>query len=121
MTDGRLQYTDVSAYREPLLRALIELGGSAHKHAVFARVGAIMKNTLTGADYEEDRGYPGRHVRRGERIRWRQNAAWQRHKMVEEGLLRSTSPKGNLEITEAGRLAFEGMASKISSSETTHP
>ncbi len=98
---GREQGTPVSAYREPLLRALIELGGSAHKNDVLARVGTIMKNTLKEVDYEYSR-----KVHRGEHIRWRQNAAWQRHKMVEEGLLKSNSSKGVLDITEAGRSAF---------------
>ena len=74
---GREQGTPVSAYREPILRALIEPGGSAHKNDVLDRVGTIMQNTLKEVDYE----YP-RKVYRGEHIRWRQIAAWQRHKMV---------------------------------------
>lgn len=98
---GREQGTPVSAYREPLLRALIELGGSAHKNDVLDRVGTIMKNTLQEVDYAYTR-----KVYCGEHIRWPQNAAWQRHKMVEEGLLKSDSPKGVLDITEAGRSAF---------------
>jgi hypothetical protein len=123
MESYRFEGTPVSAYREPLLRALMELGGSAHKNKVFDRVGAIMKDTLTEDDYQENYEHFYNHrVRRGERIQWRQNAAWQRHKMVEEGLLKSTSPKGILEITEAGRLAFlEIMASNISSPETKQP
>jgi hypothetical protein len=120
MESYRFGGTPVSAYREPLLRALLELGGSAHKNMVFDRVGAIMKDTFTENDYQENHESPS--VRRGERIQWRQNAAWQRHKMVKEGLLKSNSPKGVLEITEAGRLAFLDMVtSSISSPETKQP
>ncbi len=86
---------------KPILRALIELGGSAHKNDVLDRVGTIMKNTLQEVDYVYTR-----KVHCGEHIRWPQIAAWQRHKMVEEGLLKSNSPKGVLDITEAGRSAF---------------
>ncbi|GHO96919.1 hypothetical protein KSF_069670 [Reticulibacter mediterranei] len=123
MESYRFGCTPVSAYRKPLLRALMELGGSAHKNKVFDRVGAIMKDTLTEDDYQKNHEYPySRRVRRGEHIQWRQNAAWQSHKMVEEGLLKSTSPKGVLEITEAGRLTFlEIMASNTSSPETEQP
>lgn len=120
MESYRFGGTPVSAYREPLLMALMELGGSAHKNMVFDRVGAIMKDILTEDDYQEN--HRPSSVRRGERIRWRQNAAWQRHKMVAEGLLKSNSPKGILEITEAGRLVFlEIMASNISLPETEQP
>jgi restriction system protein len=90
--------TPESAYREPILRALIELGGAAHKNDVLDRVGTIMQNILKDVDYE--------YHRCGERIRWRQNAAWQRHQMMKEGLLQSNSPKGVWEITEAGRSAL---------------
>jgi restriction system protein len=87
--------TPESAYQEPILRALIELGGSAHKNDVLDRVGTMMKDVLKDVDYE--------YHRHGRRIRWRQNAAWQRRQMVIEGSLKSDSPRGVWEITEAGR------------------
>jgi restriction system protein len=58
-----------------------------------------MKGTLTEADYKPlktDRGQP----------RWRNAARWERNSMVEEGLLKSDSPWGIWEITEAGRMAI---------------
>src|SRR6266849_1286336 len=90
--------TPESAYQEPILRALVELGGSAHKNDVLDRVGIIMKNILQDIDYE--------YHSYGGRIRWRQNAAWQRRQMVIEGLLKSDSPRRVWEITEAGRSAL---------------
>ncbi|MBV9229644.1 MAG: winged helix-turn-helix domain-containing protein [Chloroflexi bacterium] len=90
--------TPESAYQEPILRALIEFGGSAHKNDVLDRVGTIMKDILKDIDYE--------YHRHGGRIRWRQNAAWQRRQMVIEGLLKSDSPRGVWEITETGRSAL---------------
>ena len=87
--------TPESVYREPILRALIELGGSAHKNDVLDRVGTMLKAILKDVDYE--------YHHHGGRMRWRQNAAWQRRQMVIEGLLKSGSPRGIWEITEAGR------------------
>jgi restriction system protein len=90
--------TPESAYREPILRALIELGGSAHENDVLDRVGTIMKDILKDVDYE--------YHRHGGRIRWRRNAAWQRRQMVIEVVLKSDSPRGVWEITGTGRSAL---------------
>src|SRR5258708_17295452 len=83
--------TPESAYREPILRALIELGGSAHKNDVLDRVGTIMKDILKDVDYE--------YHRHGGRIQWSQNSAWARRQIVKEGGVESDSPTGVGEIT----------------------
>jgi Mrr N-terminal domain len=90
--------TQESAYQEPILRALIELGGSANKDDVLDHVKILMKDVLKDIDYERHAISP--------RIRWREKAEWQRKKMVKDGLLKSTSQRGIWEITEAGRLAL---------------
>jgi Mrr N-terminal domain len=81
-------------YAEPILRALIEAGGSAPAKEVTDRVGELLEGRLT----EQDR----RPNRSGE-IRWRNRTAFARLRLVERGLLIRGSRRGVWEISDLGR------------------
>jgi restriction system protein len=59
----------------------------------------LMKSVLKPVDYEPLPSQP-------DSPRWRNTAQWERDTMVKEGLLKSNSPRGVWEITEAGRQAL---------------
>jgi restriction endonuclease Mrr len=63
-----------------------------------------VKGRLTDADREK--------LPSGTDVRWRNTAAWERFKMVEDGLLKSDSPRGTWELTEAGMAAAEADANQ---------
>ena len=96
---GRLRKglrTPEAAYYLPILKALIELGGSAKMQAVLDKVHKAMKPILKDVDHEplaSDSDMP----------RWRNSAQWARNTMRQEGLLKDDSPHGTWEITPAGR------------------
>jgi restriction system protein len=87
--------TPRGAYRLPMLRALVSAGGRARTAQVLQGVEQRVRNKLTRADREE---LPSK-----QRLRWQENAEWERYFMVKEGLLQSGSPRGIWEITEEGR------------------
>lgn len=95
---GRLRKglrTPESQYRVPILRVLSDMGGSGKAADVLERVGEIMKPRLKPVDFEPLASGP-------DNPRWRNAAQWARNSMVKEGLLKSDSPRGVWEITEAG-------------------
>jgi hypothetical protein len=92
--------TPEGAFRKPILEALVELGGSAPANRVLELVEKKMEGILNEYDY--------RPLRSGE-TRWRNTAQWCRYVMVQEGLLRSDSPRGIWEISEQGRAELEKM------------
>ncbi len=85
------------AYYEPILQALVEFGGSAPMRQVLDRVYELMQNVLKDGDLQPLRSTPGRP-------RWRNAVRWARYSMVKEKLLKSDSPRGIWEISEAGRV-----------------
>ena len=87
--------TTQKAYRIPILKALVELGGAATITQVLERVEQMMQDQLLPKDYEI--------LRDGRSVRWRNTAQWERQSLVTEGLLSSESPRGIWEITDAGR------------------
>ena len=96
--------TPVGDYYQPILQALNESGGSARVNDVLERVEQLMKGVLREVDYEP---LPSNT----EMLRWRNTAQWARDAMVREGLLKSNSPRGVWEITEAGRMPLTTGAS----------
>ncbi|RMH21474.1 MAG: hypothetical protein D6698_02745, partial [Gammaproteobacteria bacterium] len=87
--------TPEDAFRRPILETLVELGGSASIGEVLERVEAKMKGVLNAYDREPLPSDP-------RSVRWRNTAQWCRNTMVREGLMKSDSPYGIWEITEAG-------------------
>src|SRR5258708_1171956 len=103
---GRLQRglcTPRKVYCQPILEALNGLGGSGETSDILDRVEQKMKGILREVDYEL--------IPSGSDIRWRKTAQWVRYTMARKGLLRSDSPWGRWEITEAGRMALTEGAS----------
>lgn len=88
--------TPERAYRLPILRALVEMGGEGKMQTVLDRVYQEMKSHLKPADLKP---LPSD----ANTIRWRNTARWERKAMVEEGLLRKDSPRGIWAVTEKGR------------------
>lgn len=84
-------------YERPILRALIEAGGTASARDVTDRVGELLNTQLTETDQQMNRS--------GE-VRWRNRAAFARLRLVERGLLVSGSRRGVWEISQAGRAAL---------------
>jgi hypothetical protein len=96
---GRLRKglrTPESAYYLPILKALVELGGSAKMQAVLDKVQKAMKPILKDVDHEPLASDP-------DMPRWSNSAQWARNTMRQEGLLKDDSPHGTWEITDAGR------------------
>ena len=89
------QKTPEAGYFEAILQALSEVGGSGRAANVVNRVGEIMEPRLMATDFEL--------LPSGRELRWQKSTHWARYYMVEEGLLKSTSPQGTWEISEEGR------------------
>lgn len=82
----------------PILSVLMKMGGKGQASEVPSQVGEIMKPRLNEYDFE---ALPsGQHD-----PRWYKTAQWARRRMVQSGLLSSTSEsqRGVWEVTEAGR------------------
>ncbi len=90
-------------YRLPILRALSESGGEAPAAHILRRVFEDVKDSLQPADHEE---IPYTHSSGGA-PRWRRTAENERFRMVQEGLLRSDSPRGTWALTDEGRRFLE--------------
>jgi restriction system protein len=96
--------TRETAYFKPILQILSQMGGSAKTDEVLNRVQKVMKGTLRDVDYEPLASDP-------EIPRWWNTAQWAHHSMVQAGLLKSDSPRGTWEITEAGAKLISEFAS----------
>ncbi|WP_052297133.1 winged helix-turn-helix domain-containing protein [Marinithermus hydrothermalis] len=91
--------TPENAFRQPILEALVELGGSAPVNDVLERVQQKMAHVLNEYDYQPLPSDP-------RSARWRNTAQWCRNALVREGLMKSDSPYGIWEISEQGREAL---------------
>ena len=87
--------TPQKAFRIPVLKALIELGGAAQVGKVLEIVEGMMSDQFN----ENDKAV----LKDGRTPRWRNTAAWERQLVKEEGPLKPDSPRGVWEITEKGR------------------
>ena len=76
-------------YREPIIEALKELGGSGNVDDVLNLVLRKVENRLTNIDLSE--------TLKGN-IRWRSTAHWERHLMAKDGILKPDSPRGIWEL-----------------------
>lgn len=95
--------TPRSAFRLPILKALIEKGGAASIQDVLLRVEQLIGSGFTAADYEPYPATPNQS-------RWQVTARLARADMIQDGLLKGDSAPGRWEITSAGREAFEALS-----------
>jgi hypothetical protein len=86
--------TPETAFYEPILKALIEVGGSGRTAEIVDRVGQIMAGTLTAEDRES---LPSTGM-----ARWDTTCRFARHSMVRNGLLDADSPHGIWRVAEKG-------------------
>ncbi len=87
-------------FRFPILAALTHLGGSGRVREVLSMVEEIMSDQLNHYDYQPLPSDPNS-------VRWKNTAQWERHNMVQDGLLAPDSPRGTWEITTFGVEALE--------------
>jgi restriction system protein len=87
--------TPNSAFRIPILKALVQLGGHGPSREVLDMVELEMKDQLKSVDREL--------LKDGRTLRWRNTAGWARMGMKDDGLLKPDSPRGIWEITDSGR------------------
>lgn len=92
--------TPESAFYRPLLRALVELGGSARMDDALNRIEQSMRDVLKPIDYQP--------LKSSSELRWRNTAQWARNTMVRQGQMKDTSPRGIWEISDAGRSFLNG-------------
>jgi restriction system protein len=93
------QKTPQTEYYLPILRALVEMGGSATASKVTDRVGEMMNDRLNAYDRMQ---LPKVHE-----IRWRNTISWVKSDLEGKGYLNANSPHGIWEITPAGRAYLE--------------
>ena len=84
----------VSEYNNPLLAALLEMGGSGPTSAVIAKVGDRLRHMLTPLDRAKY-GTGG--------VRWENRVQFSRLRLVEAGMIEKDSPKGTWQLTDLGR------------------
>jgi restriction system protein len=87
-------------FRYPILAALVRLDGAGQVREVLHLVEEIMGEGLNKYDYQPLPSNPNS-------VRWKNTASWERHNMVQDGLLAGDSPRGTWEITAAGKDALE--------------
>jgi restriction system protein len=81
---------------QPLLQALVNLGGSGTPSQVEKEAFPLLKPILTEFEFTT-------LASSGNKPRWVHRLHWTRYRQVKAGLLLANSPKGLWEISEAGR------------------
>ena len=102
-------------FRQPIIQALCELGGSATRVQVLRLVERKLAHRLMPDDYRSSQG----------ELAWRRRASFERLEMKQVGLIRKDSQHGLWELTEAGfRLCedpTESYKSRTRTAGTEHP
>ena len=86
-------------FHMPILRALVNAGGSMNFGDLKNALERDMKDALNKFDREL--------LPNGKSIRWENNVGWAKTRLREAGYISATAPKGTWEITPAGREALE--------------
>ena len=81
--------TPQSAFREPIVKILEELGGGGKAKDVIERVGQRMEGQLSRADHNR--------LKSGQ-IVWKNKVQWERQALKDEGILKPNSPHGLWEL-----------------------
>ncbi len=92
-----------AAYRPALLEALAERGGLAPAREITIAVGEKLRDQFKPRDLEPNNSGV---------IRWENRVAWQRLRLKEQGLIKSGSPEGIWELTEAGQEEAANLANE---------
>lgn len=98
---GRLQEglrTKNSDFHMPILRALVNRGGSMPFSDLIPTLERDMKDTIN----EFDQGL----LPNGKTVRWQNNVGWAKKQLSNAGYISTTAPIGTWEITPAGRQAL---------------
>ena len=98
-------------FREPLLQAIYELGGSAHVHDLRPLLRERMESCLLPGDFK--------HVSGGVE-RWWNAACWVRHDLVNEGYFRKDSPRGVWALSDKGVKLIESRLKEASGDFADH-
>jgi hypothetical protein len=96
---GKGLRTPEEAFKLPLLRTLIEMGGAGRVSEVLDRMENHVKPMLTQPDYEP--------LSSTDEFRWRNTAKWARQELIYDGLLEKGSPYGIWTISDKGRAWVE--------------
>lgn len=80
-------------FRQPLMKVLLDMGGSGDLQDIRKRMLPMVKDRLTDDDYEL--------VSTGDE-RWWNATCWERSDLVKEGLFRDDSPRGVWELSDKG-------------------
>lgn len=99
--------TPESAYHEPILKALVDLGGNGTTSEVLDHVYDQMKNDLNEYDKQPVPSVPSQQ-------RWRHTAQLVRTKLIKEGLIKGNSSRGIWELTASGK---KSVSKKTSTSQ----
>jgi len=84
--------TPERAFYQPILQALVDLGGSSRFNELLPKLEEYMKHILKTVDYDPLPSHPGE-------LRWENTARFARMSMVKDGRLKSDSPFGVWEVT----------------------
>lgn len=82
----------------PILKALVDRGGSAKFVEVITALKHDMAGILNAYDWEK--------LPDGKTIRWQNNVGWAKKPLLDKGYLSASAPKGTWEITASGREAL---------------
>jgi hypothetical protein len=88
---------DRKVYDLRILEVLDSMGGSGYAPDVVEAVGKLVENQLTGNDWLRNKTGV---------VRWKNRVAWRRFNLVQIGLLKRDSQRGNWEISDEGRRAL---------------
>lgn len=87
--------TSEAAFREPILRTLVDAGGSMSVSECLDALGVRMADQFNSVDYQV---LPSDQ----RTLRWRNTAQWARNELADQGLI-DRSVRGVWAITDAGR------------------
>ena len=87
--------TRETVYFKPILQVLSQMGGAGQMDEVLDRLPKVMKGTLTEVDFEP-------LAATSDVPRWWNTAQWAHNSMAQAGLLKTDSPRGVWELSEAG-------------------
>jgi len=94
----RVDRTPESAFRIPILQALVELRGKGSVSEILKRVQRCLEGNLKPDDFKS--------LKSGE-VRWENTVKWERKHLIDDGLLESNSGYGVWVISSRGRKYLE--------------